>query len=244
MFRGASTRTGLEAAGRTMKFESLCRFLPYRASIMSNFKNKICRGEADEEYQKGYYKSVIDKELGNIKIYSNKFSQADIWKSAILKPLFEVAPADGHVAAREHDMLHYIQVLSPETEKIANIPEITRNNENPETFSEVSEGPAPVVQTELIMSQHGEEVDKDLLGQVWEAPLSLSEPDSDMPFKGTKSAVKVFYQTRYSSPPTLPNFYPIHWIPDVVILEGMNMIYKHFVSLFTVWCTIHVYLYN
>ena len=231
--------------GRTMKFESVCRFLPYRASVLSNFKNEICRGQTDEDQQKGYYKSVIDKELGNINLYIKKFSQAEIWEVETLKPLFEAAPADGHEAAREHDMLNYKEIGKVTAEHyikshILEDPSVKppQRQKKLRTFQKLAEtkkilkrslkhqkDQLQLYKTELIMSQHGEQVDNDLLGQVWEAPLSLSEPDSDMPFKGTKSAVKVFYQTRYTSPPALPTFYPHHWKPDVVILEGMNMIY-------------------
>ena len=64
-----------------------------------------------------------------------------------------------------------------------------------------------------------------MFGQVWEAPLSLAEPENELPYKGSKANAKTFYQLRYSNPPVIPS-YPKHWKPDVVILEGMNMIYS------------------
>ena len=50
------------APNRVQKFESLCRFLPFRASALFNFKGEIKGKKEDDISHKGFYKSERAKE--------------------------------------------------------------------------------------------------------------------------------------------------------------------------------------
>ncbi len=233
------------APGRLLKFESICRFLPVRATVLSNLKKEICRNQETNEVQKGYYTSTIRKEEANIQAYASKFSQAEAWHFEKLKPLFTNAPSDGHEMAREHDLMNYRQIGKEAAEQYILSHILQKPSAHPpqrakklKTFHKPVDtkkklkrslkhqhDQLQLYKTELIMQQHGEEIGKEMLGQVWEAPLSLSEADSDMPYKGTKAALKSWYKSRYTKPPVLPTSFPLRWKPEAIILEGMNMIY-------------------
>ena len=62
--------------------------------------------------------------------------------------------------------------------------------------------------TELVLHQQGKTISKDLFGQVWEAPLTISDPESELPYKGSKAAVNL--STKH---PMSDHLYLFHWKP-------------------------------
>jgi hypothetical protein len=161
--------------------------------------------------------------------------------------LFQTESAkSAHGDTREHDLLRYRKIGFTTAEEYMNSRVLKQASTNPprrsvrlKTFEppkvtkaklkrsvKYQQDQLQLYKTELVLHQRGSTITKELFGQVWEAPLSLALPDSQLPYKGNKAVTKQFYSQRYTEPAVVMPACPPGWKPDVVILEGMNMIYS------------------